>query len=150
MRRLYFLFPCLLFACSSSSDQIIANQEQKQEHQATETCLNSPEQWKAWGECNVKKTIFDQLPKIQTCYEAGEGQENDVKGDLILEIHLRPSGWVRKVEIREGSLKNPLLSGCLIKEIGKLKFAKPPKDSKPVIHFPFSLDLVKVGGKKSS
>ncbi len=131
-----------LAACSTTKDDILTDDQEEAQAAATEECLNNPELAKSWGECNIKRTIFQRLPKIRSCYEK-EGKKADYHGDLILKIRVRPTGFVRDVKVEEASLKNKMLSSCLVKEISKLQFAKPPKGINPVIFYPFSLDLVR-------
>lgn len=132
----------LLVACSSTKDEILTEEQEEAQAAATEECLEHPELAKGWGECNIKRTIFDRIPQIRACYEKGS-KNFDFHGDLILKIRVRPTGKVRDVKVEEASLKNKMLSSCLVKEIGKLQFAKPPKGINPVIFYPFSLDLVR-------
>ena len=147
MKKLALIFALALSACSHSSDRVVSEQEEKSEQDATQECLKHPEQAKSWGDCNVKKTIFDRLPKIRRCYEKTFKEDYNYDGNIVLKILLQTNGKVKNVTVDEGSLRNKMLSGCLVKEIGKLKFAKPPGGITPVIYYPFSLHLVKPSEK---
>lgn len=141
--RLWPLLLLILAACSGTQDEILTDSEAEAEARATQECLENPELSREWGECNVKKTIYNRMPRIRNCYQKQASAKYDFRGDLILKIRVFPSGKVREVKVEEGSLKNKMLSSCLVREISRLRFAKPPKGINPVIYFPFTLEQVK-------
>ena len=144
MRKLLLLV-LFLAACSSQKDQILTEEEQNENEQKTINCFHNPELWGVWGECNVRKTIYDRLPKVRGCYEK---QKNyTYEGDILLKIHVRTNGRVREIQIAEGSLKNKMLSTCLLTELQKARFAKPPKNITPIVYFPFSFEALKEAPK---
>lgn len=133
----------IFVACSSQKDNILTHEEQDANTAKTKNCLEHPELAAAWGECNVRKVIYEKVPKIRACYEKEKDKNYDKSGDLLLKIHVRSNGRVRDVQIAEGSLKNKMIAGCLLKELQKARFARPPVNLQPVIYFPFSFsDLV--------
>jgi hypothetical protein len=137
------LFPILLSACASTPDSILSENEAEAQAEATKECLSDAELGNDWGECNVKKTLFSRMTKIRACYAKDSNKKYDFHGDLILKIHVFPNGKVKETKVEEGSLKNKMLSTCLVKEISRMRFARPPKGIHPVIYFPFNLELVK-------
>jgi hypothetical protein len=56
----------------------------------------------------------------------------------MLKIRIRPDGTVRDVAADDSvHPANKKLEACLAKEIGRLRFAKPPRGVKPVVYFPY-------------
>lgn len=117
----------LLFSCAGSKPE---SEEETVPGIGAEACLEKPELAKAWGECNVKKTIYDRRVQIASCVK-----ENKGKKESVLNLKLQPDGKVKEVEFEE-SAKYKRAVPCLKKEFSKLKFAAPPKGVNPVIMYP--------------
>lgn len=128
----------LLFLAACASQPSVQEQEEAAA-KATDECLADSALAKEWGECNVKRTIYDRMEAIGACQR--KFQKGSAKGDtLMLKIRVRPNGSVRDVRADENVRPvNKPLEACLAKEIGKLKFAAPPKGVKPIIYFPYQI-----------
>lgn len=125
----------LVFALLSCSSQKEISEEEKLA-MATDACLEDIEASATWGECNVKRTIYDRAEELQQCEDlAGKLKKQD--RPMVLQIHVRPNGKVKQVKADPNGFQNPPLEACLAKEISKLRFAAPPKGAKPVINFPY-------------
>jgi hypothetical protein len=128
MRIITALSILILASCSAAPVQ----DEETRAAEATDQCLANPELSREWGECNVKKTLFDNKEAIAGCQQRfGKSGES-----IMLQIRLRPDGRVRSVEAEEGRPRNRNLERCLFREISKLRFAAPPAGVKPVVYFP--------------
>jgi len=123
----------LLSACSSAPEVTEEENAAKAAAEATEQCFANPELAKAWGECNVKKTIYGRMEGIGAC-QMKHGQNNAA---MMLKISVRPNGRVKEVRAEDGAAKNRPLEKCLAAEISRLHFAAPPEGVKPVIYFPY-------------
>lgn len=130
MRKLFFLALFALTACSTTPSE----PSEAELAEATDECLSNPKLARAWGECNVKSTIYQGSDGIARCQKAHAKANSET---LMLKIRLKQDGKVNKVWAEEGTAKNKPLEGCLRKEISKLQFAAPPKGVDPVIYFPF-------------
>lgn len=130
MRISLLLSTLLIFtACASSPPPA-----EKEEAGSIDNCLAHPELADAWGECNVKKTIYDNLPRIRSCVENSKS-----KGTMMLKISLKPNGAVKSLRPEAGGPRNKLLEKCLSRAFNRVKFATPPAGVKPVIYFPLDL-----------
>jgi hypothetical protein len=135
MRILSLSLLLLLSACTTTPSGTEEEVDAQIAAEATDHCLANPELAKAWGECNVKKTIFSRMDAIGQCQM--KHSKADSKDAMMLKIRLRPNGRVKDVRAEEGKAKNRGLEKCLSSVISKLKFAAPPKGVSPVIYFPF-------------
>ncbi len=121
----------LLISCASSSPEV---EDSERLAEATDSCLADPQLAKAWGDCNVKTTIYDRMDVIMACQtQHGSGKRDSIQ----FEIEVNAKGGVKKVGATNNLNKNLPLESCLKKEIEKMKFAAPPKGVKPVIQFPY-------------
>ena len=140
---LLVLISVSLSSCSSTPDVLVTPAEKAVEQKKSEACKEHPELADQWGECNVQKKVKEKIPAIKACFDKTLEKDITLSGDLMLKIKLWKSGKVRIVFVTEGSLKNKLIGSCIIAEIRKITFAKPPEGLSPVIYFPFSLDSLK-------
>lgn len=129
----------LATACSSTPMKSEEELIEEEAAAATDACLKDPALARSWGECNVKRTIFDRMDQIGACQKkhGKPAKPGDVSGAMLLTIHLKQDGRVQNVKAEQS--KNKPLEACLGKEISKLKFASPPKGVKPVIYFPYQM-----------
>ncbi|MGE3260486.1 MAG: AgmX/PglI C-terminal domain-containing protein [Bacteriovoracia bacterium] len=129
MRALLLLSLFFLTACAGSKSSNDAQEP------STDECLSNSAAGDAWGECNVKKTIYQNMDKLVACQE-----KNPTKGGtMMLKISLKTNGVVKKVRPEAGTVRNRPLEACLSKAFARVKFAAPPEGVKPVIYFPLSL-----------
>lgn len=105
---------------------------------STDACLSDSNLSQEWGECNVKRTIFDNMDSLRACQTKHVATASS-GGTMMLKITLRNSGKVKNVRPEAGGVRNRPLEGCLSKAFAKVKFAAPPKGVKPVIYFPLAL-----------
>lgn len=123
----------LLTSCSGS--------ETRQEEAAaasTDACLADSNLSQEWGECNVKRTIYDNLEKLRSCQDK-HVTKSSAGTTMMLKISLRNNGKVKNVRPEQGSVRNRPLESCLSKAFARVKFAAPPQGVKPVIYFPLAL-----------
>lgn len=123
----------LSFAACSSSPSGPDIDETENAAPSTDECLAKPALAETWGECNVKKALFNRAEQIQSCHQKSKMRAG---GTLMLKITVRPNGRVRSVRPEEGGPRNKALEKCLGKALSDLRFARPPEGVKPVIYFP--------------
>ncbi|MGZ3694861.1 MAG: hypothetical protein ACXWQO_11840 [Bdellovibrionota bacterium] len=124
----------ILTACSGSAPQ----KEEAPAEPTTDACLADSNLAAEWGECNVKKTIFENMNGLRAC-QTKHVATASAGTTMMLKIKLRPNGKVQHVRPEAGGVRNRPLEGCLSKVFAKVKFAAPPQGVKPVIYFPLSL-----------
>lgn len=146
MLKLLLALSCIFLLSACSSEPLVVSPEEnsaapkQEQHQ---DCAANPELAKQWGQCNVQKRIAEKIPDIKACYDKQLKKDDQLHGGLVLKILLKNNGKVRVVKILEGSLQNKFLSDCLISNIRKIQFAKPPKGEEAAIVLPFTLDQVR-------
>lgn len=118
-----------LFSCAGKQEI-----ESEEPMVGAETCLENPEMAKDWGECNVKKTIYDAKEKITSCTKSSK-----LNRETVLKIKLHNNGRVKEVLLEDALEKNKKISQCLHREISKLKFAPAPQGVKPIIMYPIEI-----------
>lgn len=131
MRSLFLPLCFLLVSCAGSSTS-----EESRNEPSTDVCLADSNLSQEWGECNVKKTIYDNMDALRGCQAQAKANAGKT---MMLKIRLRPNGAVRSVRPEAGSVRNRPLETCLKNAFAKVQFAAPPKGVKPVIYFPLAL-----------
>lgn len=121
----------MLTACSAPETK----EEAAPADNSTDACLANPARAMEWGECNVKKTIYDNMSKLQACQSKG----TTGGAALMLKIQVTPTGHVRRVRPESGGPRNRPLESCLKQAFASVRFAAPPKGVKPVIYFPLQM-----------
>ncbi len=135
MKLWFFLFLALT-ACASSPET-----EDDAPSASTASCLNDPALSEAWGECNVKSTIYKSMGKITSCFHAKK--KASPPGEMLLTLRLQSNGKVEHVHLDQGLEKDKDLSKCLKRELAGLRFASPPKGVKPVIYYPLNPEVIR-------
>jgi len=136
LRRFLFATVFALTACATSPEKP-AEVDAAAAAQATDTCLSNPALAEQWGECNVKHTIYGSRAAIAAC-QAKFAKASKTGGVLMMKIRIKPDGFVKEVAADDSVYPaNKKLEACLAREIGKLRFAKPPKGVKPVVYYPY-------------
>lgn len=123
-RTLYLILALGIIGCAGSPTD--------DEEVGAETCLENPALAKKWGECNVKKTIYDRRKKLDACVKYTKQPQ-----ESILKIKLFANGKVQNV-VFEDSLGEKKSAKCLKREFLKMKFAPPPSGVNPTIMYPLA------------
>jgi hypothetical protein len=105
---------------------------------STDACLANSNLAAEWGECNVKRTIFDNMEALRSCQSKHVASSSN-GATMMLKISLLASGKVKKVRPEAGGIRNRPLESCLSKAFANVKFAAPPLGVKPIIYFPLAL-----------
>jgi len=138
MRIAYLLLPLLILSsCSSSSDvESDASATEEQAANSTDKCLDNPELSRAWGDCNVKRTLFGEANALAACRKLAPKAK---KGSLNFEVQVQKDGKVKNAVARPKS-QYPKLEGCIVRVLKRLQFAAPPSGKEPVITVPYQLE----------
>ncbi|MGZ3658232.1 MAG: hypothetical protein ACXVB9_17980 [Bdellovibrionota bacterium] len=134
---LIFFFALTLSACSSSETTPERAAEApdagtKKAAAQTDQCLDNPDLSRAWGECNVKNTVFQASSQLEKCRAASPG----AKGTVDFELHVKANGTVKSAKAKGG--KHGKHTACVARVLKKLKFASPGKDA--TITVPYQLE----------
>jgi hypothetical protein len=135
MRALPFLAFILLASCSSSEPKLNSDSSasgQSQASKLTDSCLDNPELAKAWGECNVKSTVFQASEKLEKCRLANL----DASTTVNYEIKILGNGKVKSVKPLGG--RHGKHTNCVSRVFRKLQFAAPGKES--IITVPYQIE----------
>lgn len=136
MRHLLTVFALVsLAACSSSTPDRAtdAPKDQQEAAERTDHCLDNPELAKAWGDCNVKHTLFLESAALAKCRKSNL----KAKGTVNFQLHIAKDGHVKSVKPLGGSGKH---TSCVTKVMRGLQFAAPPAGKEPVITIPYALE----------
>lgn len=128
------LIPVIALAICLSACAGKTETEAEEPMVGAETCLENPEMAKEWGECNVKKTIYDAKDKISSCTKTSK-----LNRETVLKIKLHNNGRVKELLLEDSVEKNKKVAQCLHKEISKLRFAPAPQGVKPIIMYPIEI-----------
>lgn len=136
MRILLAIAALALTACSSSTPQRAETARPEEKHAAAQTdkCLDNPELAKAWGDCNVKSTVFQASADLEKC----RAKAKNVKGSVDFELRIRANGSVKHARVVNG--RHGKLTNCVAKVFKKLQFAAPPQGKEATITVPFQLE----------
>jgi len=133
MRALYLFALFAFSACSSSEPKLEeASSPEKQAASKTDKCLDNPELAKAWGECNVKNTVFEASEKLEKCRRANPG----ATGTVNYEVKILSGGKVKSVKPMGGQHGKHTV--CVSRVFRQLQFAAPGKDA--TITIPYQLE----------
>lgn len=137
MRHLLALSLLVSFAaCSSSPDTAPdAPTEEQQAAIDTDVCLDNPDLARQWGECNVKHTLFLAGGDLAKCRRLAPKAKS---GALNFQVQVKRDGSVGFAKASPKS-RFSKLEACISKVMKKLKFARPPAGTEPVITVPYQL-----------
>ena len=139
MRALSLLLPLLFLAACSSSPATPDNagpaaSSDQQAADKTDQCLDNPELARAWGDCNVKNTVFQASGLLAKCRKANP----NATGTVSFELRIQPDGKVKSAKALGG--KHGKLTACVSRVFRKLQFAQPPQGAEATITVPYQLE----------
>jgi len=80
----------------------------------------------------IRKVIRTQLSSMESSYQSALKRKSDLKGEVVLQITIDPSGRVSKVSLVSSKIDDKLLEQSIIQKIKELKFS-PSESSEKVI-----------------
>jgi hypothetical protein len=138
-----FLALNLLSACSGARPEtreeretMAAKEEAAALAEATDECLDNEKLWNSWGDCNVKKAVFDQKGALTSCQKKFSLTQ-DPRDQIVMNVRVKTDGSVQWVKAASGRPRNLELEGCLTRALQRAKFAPPPQGKSPVVQIPF-------------
>jgi Ca-activated chloride channel family protein len=75
----------------------------------------------------IQKVIRTQISSMESCYQSALKRKSDLKGEVVLQITVDPSGRVSKVSLVSSKINDKLLEQSIIQKIKELNF--PPSES---------------------
>lgn len=93
-----------------------------------------------WEQEPIRKVVRENLADIQQCYDMAikKNPLRRLRGEVLVQWDVLKDGSVEKPHIHsQSTLKNKLLSSCIIKKIQAMKFPPPPAGTIANIIYPF-------------
>jgi TonB family protein len=84
----------------------------------------------------VKKIISKNKGPIERCYKDALATQPGLKGRIVVQFAINPTGTVQAASIKEDGVGSPDLAACVLSEVRKLKFPMP-EGGLTIISHPF-------------
>lgn len=85
----------------------------------------------------IKDVIMARMAGVKYCYNQELKKDPGLAGKVVMKFLIQPKGTVSKVEVKESSLKNKEVEGCMVKEIEGWQFPEPRRGETVPVTFPF-------------
>lgn len=85
----------------------------------------------------IAEVIKSQLGQILYCYERQLSANPELFGKVSIKFTIAPTGAVESQFIKESTLKNATVEGCILQRVAKWKFPNPKGGSKVMVTYPF-------------
>ncbi|MBI3072338.1 MAG: AgmX/PglI C-terminal domain-containing protein [Deltaproteobacteria bacterium] len=92
----------------------------------------------------VRRIIRQRLKEIQYCYQVEFEKLPNLSGKVIVSFGILTSGEVDGCKIRESTLKNANVEGCMCSKIKRWEFQRSPYGERVTVTYPF---LFKAAGR---
>ena len=78
----------------------------------------------------------------RACYEKGQKEIPDLKGDLVVHFVLTPGGKVKVAELNQerSTIKSPMVVNCVIDVIRAIEFPKSSRGMETTVNYPFNFN----------
>jgi hypothetical protein len=86
----------------------------------------------------VARVMHGAKPSLRLCYEGELPADPKLKGDLRVDFEIGPTGAVRNQKLEESTLRNARVEQCVLKNLAKVEFPRPPGGEVVEVSFPFS------------
>jgi MORN repeat protein len=85
----------------------------------------------------VARSMHGARASLRLCYEAELPANPQLKGKLRVDFEIGPSGAVQNQRLEESTLKNAKVEQCVLKNLAKVEFPRPPDGEAIPVSFPF-------------
>lgn len=85
----------------------------------------------------IKEVIMARMAGVKYCYNQELKKDPGLAGKVVMKFLILPKGSVTKVEVKESTLKNKEVEGCMVKEIEGWQFPEPRRGETVPVAFPF-------------
>jgi outer membrane biosynthesis protein TonB len=89
----------------------------------------------------IAKVINDHMKEVQACYERALVRDPNITGKLLLEWTIDLGGSVTQAKIKESSMKNTEVGGCIVEHLRGWHFPSP-KGGIVIVSYPFLFNSV--------
>jgi len=86
----------------------------------------------------VARVMHGARPALRLCYEAELPANPKLKGSMRVDFEIGPSGAVQGQKLEESSVKNANVEQCVLKNLAKVEFPRPPGGEAVPVSFPFT------------
>jgi tetratricopeptide (TPR) repeat protein len=87
----------------------------------------------------VQQIVSSRAAEIRWCYEQGLAREPGLVGKVVAEWTVTESGRVQNARAAHSSLKDPEVTDCILKKIGRWSFPSPTGGD-VVVSYPFAFE----------
>jgi hypothetical protein len=85
----------------------------------------------------VARVIHSHMNEIRFCYEAGILRDPTLAGKLLVDFKINREGRVPSARVSEASLKDDIVTQCLIGKLRAWKFPEPRGGTQVAVSYPF-------------
>jgi hypothetical protein len=86
----------------------------------------------------VARVMHGAKAALRLCYEGELPADPKLKGNLRVDFEIGPSGAVQNQKLEESTLRNTRVEQCVLKNLAKVEFPRPPGGEPITISFPFT------------
>jgi hypothetical protein len=86
----------------------------------------------------VARVMYGARAALRLCYEGELPSDPKLKGSLRVDFEIGPSGAVQNQKLEESTLHNARVEQCVLKNLAKVEFPRPPKGEAVPVSFPFT------------
>lgn len=84
----------------------------------------------------VRRVVIKHAGALRACYESEAAKNPSLKGGISVAWQIDPSGSVSGAQLKQSSLSNPRVEGCVLRQIKSWSF--PATDSPTTVaEYPF-------------
>ena len=86
----------------------------------------------------VARVMHGAKAPLRLCYESELPADPKLKGNLRVDFEISPSGAVQGQKLEESTLHNSRVEQCVLKNLAKVEFPRPPGGEAVPVSFPFT------------
>ena len=87
---------------------------------------------------SIYRTVYSHRPDIRECYDAALKRNPNTRGKIIVAFKIESDGTLFDGKIKESSLHDVLLEGCILHRMAKWRFDTAPAITE-VVAYPYYL-----------
>lgn len=81
----------------------------------------------------IQGVLAAQQGAMGGCYQLAK---SGTQGRMLVEFSIAPTGEVKGLKLKETTLKQPTVETCVMKHLGKMKFAPPVEGQTVQVRYP--------------
>ncbi|HVU03884.1 MAG TPA: AgmX/PglI C-terminal domain-containing protein [Polyangiaceae bacterium] len=91
---------------------------------------------------SIQALVKEHRKEARDCYEKALKEIPGLKGDVVIEFIVNPSGKVKHAELNEArsTIREASLSACVVDVITKIQFPRSSKGKQSRVNYPFNFN----------